>query len=180
MSLSNCFQIDDNEKTKSWADCCDEEDDFILPSLPKLKVKSVVKHKHVEQVEPVVKKKVENPFSVLNSDSEDEDNLVQEISSMYVKGDDEEDIQPDIVEEYGWKTIKTSKKGKQIIINEGDIIIVCKMCKKDFLFTLDEADYFSSKGWPSRTKCKPCKHEQKLNENFGGMPRVNRKKTINN
>ena len=189
MSLTNCFQIDDNKKSTSWADCCDDENE--MPSfsiLEKIQPKPEPKQlKLIKQEELFVEDKMpSNPFDLLN-DSSDEEEIVREISSLTVQIDEDQyfdeeeesvsnEIQTD--DQDGWKTVTKTSKGKKMI-SEGDEVLTCKRCKKDFLFTKDESDYFSSKGWPCRTKCKPCKQDMKFKDKFGSMPRVDRYKTIN-
>lgn len=190
--LSNCFEVGDN--VTSWADACEDEYDFSvdLSDVPK-QVETVQKPKkqkpkNVEKVpEPVVKP--QNVFSVLN-DTESEDSEEEQIdthSEMDSMAPQVEETLTQVPEPVqteespgDWHTVVKTKRGKKSSIREGDKIIKCKnrWCGKEFMFTIEEQEYFAEQGWPDRQKCKPCKKEQKNKEKFGGMPRVNRKKIL--
>ncbi len=46
-----------------------------------------------------------------------------------------------------------------------DKIIICKECKKEFVFTVGEQEFYVQKGLIEPKKCKECRQKAKQNNN---------------
>ena len=90
--------------------------------------------------------KHENPWKKESSGNE-------QVKSEQVKS---EQVKSEQINKNGWSVVVNKKKNK----NEG-VSIVCKICNKKFFFPKYESEYFESKGWEPRKKCKKCKSFQK-------------------
>lgn len=171
-SFNNCFEIG----ADSWADECDVQPQQPKETQNESQQQKPKKEKKVQFVleENQPKKESSNPFSIFDSDSDsdsekNEEKLVtEEIISPSVVVFKEED------EKEGWETTKKKKKNGTSL-NEGDKLLKCTLCRQKFIFTKDESEYFELKGWEPRKKCKECKQFQ---NQYGKMPRINRKRTV--
>lgn len=46
-------------------------------------------------------------------------------------------------------------------VNMGDKKIVCKDCKKEFIFIVGEQEFYKSKGYKEPVRCKECRTTKK-------------------
>lgn len=88
----------------------------------------------------------------------------------------DEELKQPYVDENSWSVVEGKKRKKKT--NIGDKIINCVVCKKDFVFSKEEQDYFRENGWNDRKKCKECKQFQKFKNKYGNAPNANRRKIM--
>ena len=114
------------------------------------------------------------PKGISWADWEDICENVQEENKIPVENAWSKPLYP--VKKKDWTEVKVKKKvvkpTSTIFKNETK---KCRICEKDFVFTIEEQFFFKEKGYKPRTICKSCKRVQKT---MGKMPDHRRKKVI--
>ena len=179
-SFNNCFTINDS----SWADECEDEISVPCEKIEKLKISKEKKVKSVKVINLEQDKPVTNIYGALGDSDDDEpviETPVEVTDTIKVVTPKAVDLTHEEMDDW-WETgTKTKKKTihSELSLEDGDELIMCNKCRRSFVFTRDESEYFKSLGLEPRKKCRECKQMQKFTNNYGKMPNHNRRKTIN-
>lgn len=111
------------------------------------------------------------------ADISDEEDEIQEQKKVH---DPPVKVEQTQQQDDGWSFVSNQRNQRKKNVNndQGNKVKVCVICKDKFIFTKDEAEFFQSKGWDERKKCKICKKQQKMERKYGTAPNHNRKQTL--